>query len=326
MQVAPAEIEEGCIEYKRNFVNVNESKLNHLTAQMNWRINEGNGICYYYIGVCDNGLLYEHFTQEQLDYSLDILKMMVEGCNSYIDNIIINRIREHIWLNITIKRHYAFITEYRILIDSSSNVNKLFMNKKQDIYFNSIIHNNERYLFFKCNKKIRTNIENIIDFNLVINKNFNDLNNLMNYVENNMNGNMINNNTDIIFNIIKCNYIESIGYILFGYLKQGTIKTGMKLKYKNENIQILSIHNNYIECNEATAPSTISLKILLNNNNNINNNINKLEGNLFKSTNHDRHQLISQGLDREHHRELRRDQQRQLRRERRREYQQYQHH
>ena len=47
MQVAPAEIEDGCIEYKRNFININSSKLNHLTAQMNWRINEGNGICNY---------------------------------------------------------------------------------------------------------------------------------------------------------------------------------------------------------------------------------------------------------------------------------------
>ena len=75
MIVAPAEIEDGCIEYKRNFININNSKLNHLTAQMNWRINEGNGICYYYLGVCDNGTLYEHFTQEEKDYSLDILKM-----------------------------------------------------------------------------------------------------------------------------------------------------------------------------------------------------------------------------------------------------------
>jgi len=319
MQVAPAEIEEGCVEYKRNFMNINDSKLNHLTAQMNWRINEGNGICYYYLGVCDNGFVYDKFTQEQLDYSLDILKMMVEGCNSYIDTIIINRINDNIWLNITIKRHYAFISEYRILIESSSNVNKLFTNKKQDIYFNSIIHNNERYLFFKCNKKIRTYIENIIDFNLIINKNFNDLNNLMNYVENNMHGNIINNiindNNDVIFNIIKCNYIESIGFILFGYLKQGTIKNGMELKYKNDNIKILSIHNNYIECNEAAAPSTISLKILLNNNININ----KLEGYLFKKfkSRNDEHQL-----DRDIQREYRREQQRQLRLERR----QYQHH
>jgi GTPase len=91
MQVAPAEIEDGCIEYKRNFMNINNSKLNHLTAQMNWRINEGNGICYYYLGICDNGTIYENFSQEDIDYSLDIIKLMCDGCNAYIDSIIIHR-------------------------------------------------------------------------------------------------------------------------------------------------------------------------------------------------------------------------------------------
>jgi GTPase len=277
MQIAPAEIEEGCIEYKRNFINVNNSRLNHLTAQMNWRINEGNGICYYYLGICDNGSLYENFTQEEIDYSLDILKMMVDGCNSYIDSIIINRVNDNIWLNITIKRHQAFITEYRILCNNT-NINKLIIDYKKykDIYYNSIIYNNEKYLFFECSKKIRANIENIIDFNLIINNKFSNLDNLMNYVEKNMSGNNINDTNDVLFNIIKSNYIQSIGYILFGYLKKGKITNGMELEYKNQKIQILSIHNNYIDCTEAIAPATISLRIL------INYNINKLEGCLFK--------------------------------------------
>ncbi len=285
MQIAPAEIEDGNIEYKRNFNNVTESRLNHLTAQMNWRINEGNGICYYYIGICDNGKLYEHLSQEEIDYSLDIIKLMAEGCNSYIDNIIINRIKDKLWFNITIKRNYAYITEYRILIESNSNIRKLFKNKtkSKDIFFNSVIHNNERYLFFQCNKKMRTNIEKLIDFNLIINNiniNINSIDYLMNYVEHNMNGNNVNDN-DVIFNIIKCNHIQSIGYILFGYLKQGKITNGMELEYKNQKVQILSIHNNYIDCTEATAPATISLRII----NNINNNILISDGYLFnKST------------------------------------------
>jgi GTPase len=306
MQVAPAEIEDGCIEYKRNFMNINNSKLNHLTAQMNWRINEGNGICNYYLGVCDNGSLYELFTQEEIDYSLDILKMMVEGCNAYIDNIIINRVKDNIWLNIKINRNYAFITEYRILCDNT-NINKLLVDykKSKDIYFNSLVHNNEKYLFFECSKKIRANIENIIYFNLIINKKFVDLESLMNYVEYNMSGNNVNDTDDVIFNIIKSNYIQSIGYILFGYLKQGKITNGMELEYKNNKIQILSIHNNYIDCTEASAPATISLRVLINNNIN---NINNLDGVLFYKSRKllgEDHQL--QGLDLDVHKEIRRD-------------------
>ncbi len=290
MQIAPVEIEEGNIEYKRHFINVNNTRLNHLTAQMNWRINEGNGICYYYLGICDNGCLYENFSQEEIDYSLDIIKLMAEGCNSYIDNIIINRVNNHIWLNITIRRKYEFTTEYRILVDEPSNINKLLINnltiKSKDIYFNTIFYNNERYLFFECSKSFRSTIENIIDFNLIINKNFHNLDNLMNYVEQHISGNNIsetNNNYDIVFNIIKTNYIQSIGYILFGFLKHGTIINGMELLYKNQKVKILSIHNNYIDCNESTAPATISLRI--------NNNINISNGFLFGKSEHSFEQL-----------------------------------
>jgi len=294
MQIAPAEIEDGNIEYKRNFINVNNSRLNHLTAQMNWRVNEGNGICYYYLGICDNGCLYENFTQEEIDYSLDVLKMMAEGCNSYIDAIIINRINinininnNNLWFKITIKRKYEFTTEYRILVEPRCNINNLIgTNKSKDIYFNTISHNYEKYLFFECNKKLRNTIEKIIDFNLIINRHFNDLDNLMKHVENNINGNNNEPNNDVIFNIIKHNYIPSIGHIVFGFLKQGTINNGIILYNKNIEIQVLSIHNNYIDCTEASAPATISLRVLYNNEK-----IKKLKGFLFRALDRNEQEL-----------------------------------
>jgi GTPase len=88
MIVAPAEIEEGNIEYKRNFINITNTRLNQLTAQMNWRINEGNGICYYYLGVCDNGLLYEKFTQEEIFNSVIFLLYLIPLIK--IKSVIIN--------------------------------------------------------------------------------------------------------------------------------------------------------------------------------------------------------------------------------------------
>ena len=114
MQIVPAEIEEGNIEYKRNFINVSNSRLNQLTAQMNWRINEGEGVCYYYLGICDNGTLYENFNQDEIDYSLDIIKLMVQGCNSHIESIIINRVNDNIWFNIKIKRNEDYPRDYYV--------------------------------------------------------------------------------------------------------------------------------------------------------------------------------------------------------------------
>ena len=89
MKIHENEVDEGNIEYKRYFENVSLNKLTHLIAQMNWRINEGNGDAHYYIGICDNGTICKDFNQERLDYTLDVIKMMVEGCNAYIENTII---------------------------------------------------------------------------------------------------------------------------------------------------------------------------------------------------------------------------------------------
>ena len=295
-QVAPAEIEEGNIEYKRNFFNITNIRLNQLTAQMNWRINEGNGICYYYLGICDNGTLYENFTQEEIDYSLDIIKMMANGCNSYIDNIIINRINNNrinitntsfIWLNITIKRKSEYMNEYRIYI-KNKNLKKLMKKEgyeyktSKEIYFNTIIHNNEKYLFFECNNYNITNITNIIDFNLIINNEFNCFSDLLDYVEKNIMGNN-NNNDEVIFNIIKTNHIQSVGYIIFGFLKSGKIKKGTLLISNKYNLtaQIISIHNNQIDCDNIIAPATISINVLINGE--IKGELNKLDGILYKN-------------------------------------------
>ena len=40
------EVEWGNIEYKRLFKEISKKKFYSLTAQMNWRLDEGDGICY----------------------------------------------------------------------------------------------------------------------------------------------------------------------------------------------------------------------------------------------------------------------------------------
>ena len=51
----PPEIESGNKEYKLKIIPDNEFRLEQLASQMKWRINEGNGVAFYYIGVNDNG-------------------------------------------------------------------------------------------------------------------------------------------------------------------------------------------------------------------------------------------------------------------------------
>jgi GTPase len=304
MKIAPQETEEGNIEYKRFFINITNTKLNHLTAQMNWRINEGYGICHYYLGICDDGTVYTDFNQEKIDYTLDVLNKMIDGCNSYIENIKINRpTYDLFWLDITIKRKPEYITEYRILLITKSQffLSNIIPDYKvsKSVYFNTIIHNNEKYLFFEC--KNINKIINKINFNLILysdpdnlyeinniniptinidNYEINNLDNLMNLVEHNLLGNddLIQDN-NIHFNIIKYHYNNSIGHIVSGFLKKGIIKSGMDLYLKNDkniyNINIISIHNNMKDCNEIIAPSTISLRI------SSKDNFNKINGYIF---------------------------------------------
>ncbi len=274
MKICSPETEEGNIEYKRFFKDITLSKLNHLTAQMNWRINEGNGTCHYYLGICDDGTLYTNFTQEQIDYTLDILNEMIHRCNSYIETININRIKYNhesnlIWLDVVIRKKQEYTNEYRILIlDNNVDLSNIIpeYKKSKSIYFNTIIYNYEKYLFFECDKIHYNDLINKIDFNLILNNKMDcDLDKLIEYVNNNMIGNN-EYNDKVQFNIIKYHYNSSIGHIVYGFLKSGTIRSGMMLNNNiNNNINIISIHNNMIDCFEAIAPATVSLRISINN-------------------------------------------------------------
>jgi hypothetical protein len=278
MQVITKEIEEGNIEYKRFFFNLSKSKINHLSAQMNWRINEGNGMCHYYLGICDDGFICTDFTQDKMDYSLDMLKIMIDNCNSYIDTIKLNRYNEYIWLNITIIRKIEFINEYRVLVLNPNVIDILKKSiadykKGKGIYYNYIIYNNEKILFFECKKSNIDKVKKLVDFNLIINNNnynninYNNINDLIEYILNNMNGNNNNNynyyndNNYYHINIIKQNYIVSLGLVFFCFLKYGTIHKNKEIILNNIKYNILSIHNNMIDCNEITGPATISIRV-----------------------------------------------------------------
>ena len=79
------EIEEGNIEYKR-LISCNKSRHITLASQMKWRLNEGNGICYYFIGVEDNGSI-SNRKKKELYNSLKNLKLVTKLINAKIIDV-----------------------------------------------------------------------------------------------------------------------------------------------------------------------------------------------------------------------------------------------
>ena len=256
MKIHDKEIEEGNIEYKRFFENITPHKLVHLTAQMNWRINEGNGIAHYYLGICDNGTICKDLTQDRIDYSIDIIKMMVDGCNSYIETFILHRVEQLLWFDITVKRNIQYIPEYRILV-KNAELMKIIKNTQINKVYYIKYYNNEKYLFFESDN---INITKMIDFNMIINENINinTIEELIEAINPYMKGNIIANKSNIQFNIIETHNIPSIGTVLYGFLKDGYIEKGGIIN----NIVILSIHYDMKDIDNVMAPAIISIRVI----------------------------------------------------------------
>lgn len=73
-RLAP-EIEEGNVEYKLKLLDPTPARFARLVTQLKWRLLEGEGQCYYEIGVADSGLLIG-LTKKELERSLETLEEM----------------------------------------------------------------------------------------------------------------------------------------------------------------------------------------------------------------------------------------------------------
>lgn len=71
----PPEPQNGNIEYKLKLINPSKQRLDHLVTQMKWRLNEGDGECFYQIGVSDNGFLHG-LNDIDMESSMSTLKLM----------------------------------------------------------------------------------------------------------------------------------------------------------------------------------------------------------------------------------------------------------
>lgn len=263
------EVEWGNIEYKRLFKEVSKNKFYSFTAQMNWRLDEGDGICYYYIGVNDDGSI-QNITVNEFIFSKDILKKMAAECNSIITFI---EFTNNYYI-VTIKKKWVIqkLKEYRILLVGDTNTfkttflarlikgknnKKYIVNHKHEmesgdtssINYYTIQDNNNKYLLFDSpgNKKyIKTLWKMIknINYNIVIffsggeweyYKSIND------YFKSSINTKIFNINY-FGFNITKNNFIKKIKSNISDneIICNDKVKFNVLQTFYNNNIILLS--------------------------------------------------------------------------------------
>ena len=102
----PKENDDGCIEYKLKLINISNDKVIKYATQMKWRLQEGNGLAIYLLGLLDCGREIG-ILEEDIDETLHQLKLIIDNikCQLYkyyfytLDNkrkIIIAFIKEEI--------------------------------------------------------------------------------------------------------------------------------------------------------------------------------------------------------------------------------------
>ena len=83
------EYDYGNVEYKLKLCDVTVKRIQELTSQMNYRLREGSGECYYEIGVEDNGNTLG-ISKQELEISLNIINTIANnlGCKTKIMKLI----------------------------------------------------------------------------------------------------------------------------------------------------------------------------------------------------------------------------------------------
>ena len=83
------EYDYGNVEYKLKLCDVTVKRIQELTSQMNYRLREGSGECYYEIGVEDNGNTLG-ISKQELEISLNVINTIANnlGCKTKIMKLI----------------------------------------------------------------------------------------------------------------------------------------------------------------------------------------------------------------------------------------------
>ena len=99
--IAP-ENEDGNIEYKRYIIPDSEERFQQLLTQLKWRVDEGEGVAYYLIGVEDNGEIFK-LSGKQIKISMSNLKKLANNANCNIESIDKIKIKKSIYFKVKIQ-------------------------------------------------------------------------------------------------------------------------------------------------------------------------------------------------------------------------------
>ena len=160
---------QGCIEYKRFIKFHNDRRYNSLLSQLKYRLLEGNGVCYYIIGVEDNGDII-NITDEDYKESVKNLTLMCSQNRCKILSITKIYKNNLYYYKVHIVDNIPEI-EYRILnINNDSNQldivgidynNIVLISSENSIYD---IKKNSKYLVYIINTNLQNIIRNILLF------------------------------------------------------------------------------------------------------------------------------------------------------------------
>lgn len=176
----PPEIESGNKEYKLKIIPDNDFRLEQLASQMKWRINEGNGIALYYIGIDDDGSI-TGISKEDFSQTMKNLSKIVNFIKAKIIKIDHNIDNNHHWYTIKINFIEEKISNSRVIFigpsssgkttlisnivnnisdDGNGKSRKLVFNHKHEIYSGrtSSISIEKKDIKCKINNKICINL------------------------------------------------------------------------------------------------------------------------------------------------------------------------
>jgi len=173
----PEDDDAGNVEYKEYFSpKITNNRIEHLTTQMKWRMSEGSGVCYYYIGVKDNGEIVG-LTSAQLDHSMHIMNIIIQKLQYHIHSIDTLPINTSIYLKFTIHNRLGVSSDNEVRVcvigphDSgkSTLIASLYSGKLDngDGLIRHITHNHRHEIISGCTSSIsETYIKNVTLYDL----------------------------------------------------------------------------------------------------------------------------------------------------------------
>lgn len=114
LEKLPAEIESGNIEYKLKVIPDNEYRLDQLASQMKWRLLEGNGLAYYYLGINDDGKI-NGINIKDYNLSIQNLSKITKVIDAKIKNTEINKYNDVRWYIVKIEFNKVLMKNTRVL-------------------------------------------------------------------------------------------------------------------------------------------------------------------------------------------------------------------